>query len=111
MQAGGRDRFRDAPTRQIGTSDSRFPSLFDVGRETSRAATHVDACDEVLSDAGATPAASKSAIYFCLNDLTGRLAESRRPHYKTAYRLGVFLTMATAAKHTPRVVCGLAPCL
>src|SRR5580704_15210591 len=69
MQAGGRDRFRDAPTRQIGTSDSRFPSLFDVSRETSRAATHVDAYDEVLSDAGSTPAASTTLNLLMLNSL------------------------------------------
>src|SRR5439155_1068826 len=37
----------------------RFPSLFDGGCEKSRAATHVDACDGVLSDAGSTPAASR----------------------------------------------------
>jgi hypothetical protein len=58
MQAGCRERSRGATARQIGTSDSRFPSLFDVDRKTSRAATHVDAYDEVLSDAGSTPAAS-----------------------------------------------------
>jgi uncharacterized protein (TIGR03435 family) len=69
MQAGRRERFRDAATRQIGTSDSRFASLFDVSRETSRAATHVDACDDVLSDAGSTPAASKPNILFVINHL------------------------------------------
>ena len=69
MQAGGRERFRDAPTRQIGTSDSRFPSLFDVSRKTSRAATHVDAYDEVLSDAGSTPAASTTLNLLMHNDL------------------------------------------
>jgi hypothetical protein len=58
MQAGGRVRLRRAATRPIGTSDPRFPSLFDVGREHSRAATHVDAREGVLSDAGSTPAAS-----------------------------------------------------
>src|SRR5580704_7228266 len=73
MQAGGRDRFRDAPTRPIGTSDSRFPSLFDVSRETSRAATHVDAYDEVLSDAGSTPAASTTSKLLKISDLIGRV--------------------------------------
>src|SRR6266850_3449321 len=58
MQAGRRERFRRAATRRIGASDRRFPSLFDGGRELSRAAKHVDAYDGVLSDAGSTPAAS-----------------------------------------------------
>src|SRR3954453_3032520 len=58
MQAGRHERFRRVAARQIGASDPRFPSLFDVGREYSRAATHVDAYDGVLSDAGSTPAAS-----------------------------------------------------
>src|SRR3989442_14118210 len=58
MQAGRRGRFRRAATRLIGASDCRFPSLFDGGRELSRAAKHVDARDGVLSDAGSTPAAS-----------------------------------------------------
>ena len=57
-QAGCRRLFRPVATRQIGASVPRFPSLFHVGRELSRAATHVDACDGVLSDAGSTPAAS-----------------------------------------------------
>ena len=59
MQAGRRELLRRAATRQIGASGPRFPSLFDVGREYSRAATHVESCDERLSDAGSTPAASK----------------------------------------------------
>jgi len=46
--------------RFSGASGRRFPSLFDGGRETSRAATHVEFCDGVLSDAGSNPAASKS---------------------------------------------------
>ena len=58
MPAGRRVLFRRAATRQFGASDPRFPSLFDVGGETSRAAMHVDAYDNVLSDAGSTPAAS-----------------------------------------------------
>src|SRR3989442_12990041 len=58
MQAGRRGRFRRAATRLIGASDCRFPSLFDGGRELSRAAKHVNARDGVLSDAGSTPAAS-----------------------------------------------------
>src|SRR3989442_2473698 len=58
MQAGRRGRFRREATRLIGASDCRFPSLFDGGRELSRAAKHVDARDGVLSDAGSTPAAS-----------------------------------------------------
>src|SRR5262249_36302878 len=53
-----RARFRRAATRRIGASGRRFPSLFDGGRELSRAAKHVDARDGVLSDAGSTPAAS-----------------------------------------------------
>src|SRR4051794_27931280 len=60
MQAGRRELLRRAATRQIGASGPRFPSLLDVGREYSRAATHVDSCDERLSDAGSTPAASTS---------------------------------------------------
>src|SRR5216684_3787389 len=36
---------------------------------------------------GSTPAASKSTIYLCINNLLGRLAGSRRLHYKTAYTL------------------------
>ena len=60
MQAGRRGLLRRAATRHIGASGPRFPSLFDVGREYSRAATHVDSCDERLSDAGSTPAASNS---------------------------------------------------
>ena len=58
MQAGGGVRFRRAATRPIGASSPRFPSLFDVGREQTRAATHVESYDGVLSDAGSTPAAS-----------------------------------------------------
>ena len=58
MQAGRRGLLRRAVTRHIGASGPRFPSLFDVGREYSRAATHVESCDERLSDAGSTPAAS-----------------------------------------------------
>ena len=58
MPAGRRVLFRRAAARQFGASDPRFPSLFDVGGETSRAAMHVDAYDDVLSDAGSTPAAS-----------------------------------------------------
>ena len=60
MQAGRRGLLRRAATRHIGASGPRFPSLFDVGREYSRAAKHVDSCDERLSDAGSTPAASTS---------------------------------------------------
>ena len=73
MQAGRREGSRDAPARQIGTSDSRFPSLFDVSRETSRAATHVDAYDDVLSDAGSTPAASTILNLLIINDLANRI--------------------------------------
>ena len=58
MQAGRRAGLRSAAMRLFGASDRRFPSLFDGGRETTRAATHVDSCDGVLSDAGSTPAAS-----------------------------------------------------
>src|SRR5262245_49808714 len=58
MQAGRRARFRRAASRRLGASGRRFPSLFDGGRELSRAAKHVDARDGVLSDAGSTPAAS-----------------------------------------------------
>src|SRR5437868_6453013 len=58
MQAGRRGLLRRAATRHIGASDPRFPSLFDADREHSRAATHVESCDGVLSDAGSTPAAS-----------------------------------------------------
>ena len=58
MQAGRHALFRRVATRPIGASGPRFPSLFDVEREHSRAATHVDAYDGVLSDAGSTPAAS-----------------------------------------------------
>jgi len=50
--------FRRVAARRIGTSGRRFPSLFDGGCENSRAATHVDSHDGVLSDAGSTPAAS-----------------------------------------------------
>jgi hypothetical protein len=58
MQAGRCGWPRRAATRCFGASGPRFPSLFDVDREPSRAATHVDARDGVLSDAGSTPAAS-----------------------------------------------------
>src|SRR5213596_1901961 len=58
MQAGRRAGLRSAAMRLFGASDRRFPLLFDGGRETSRAATHVDSCDGILSDAGSTPAAS-----------------------------------------------------
>ena len=61
MQAGRHALFRRVAMRQIGASGPRFPSLFDVEREHSRAATHVDAYDGVLSDAGSTPAASTTA--------------------------------------------------
>ena len=60
MQAGRRERLRLAAMRQFGASGPRFPSFFDVDCETLRAATHVDAYDGVLSDAGSTPAASTS---------------------------------------------------
>src|SRR5258708_465189 len=69
MQAGRHGRFRRVATRGIGASDPRFASLFDVGRETSRAATHVDARDGVLSDAGSTPAASTTHNMFTLKHL------------------------------------------
>src|SRR5438105_4448260 len=100
MQAGRHGRFRRVATRCIGASDPRFASLFDVGRETSRAATHVDARDGVLSDAGSTPAASKSTIYLCVNNLIGRVAGSHRLHHKTAYGLGVFLPVTKTPRHT-----------
>src|SRR4026207_2418869 len=58
MQAGRHLRFRRVAARQIGASDPRFPSLFDVGSETSRAATHVDAYGDGLPDAGPTPPAA-----------------------------------------------------
>src|SRR5690348_215122 len=58
MQAGRHWRFRRVTTRSIGASGRRFPPFFDGGCEHSRAATHVDACDGVFSDAGSTPAAS-----------------------------------------------------
>src|SRR5581483_9971766 len=69
MQAGRRWRFRRAATRSIGASDRRFPSRFDGGRETSRAATHVESFEGVLSDAGSTPAASTISKSLNLNDL------------------------------------------
>jgi high affinity Mn2+ porin len=65
MQTGRHARLRRVAARSIGTSASRFPSLFDVGRELSRATTHVDAREGVLSDAGSTPAAS--TIYLLLS--------------------------------------------
>jgi hypothetical protein len=37
-----------------------------VGRELSRAATHVDAREGVLSDAGSTPAASTIIFFYRL---------------------------------------------
>jgi len=64
MQAGRRAGLRSASTRQFGASGCRFPSLFDGGREVSRAATHVDACDGVLSDADSTPAASTTYLFY-----------------------------------------------
>ena len=81
MPAGRRVLFRRAAARQFGASDPRFPSLFDVGGETSRAAMHVDAYDNVLSDAGSTPAASKSSIFCIVSILAWRVAESRRLHH------------------------------
>src|SRR4029453_16668072 len=57
MQAGCRGGPRRAATRYFGASGPPFPSLFDVDREPSRAATHVDARDGVLSDAGSASAA------------------------------------------------------
>src|ERR1700694_2222847 len=69
MQAGRHGRFRRVARRGIGPSDPRFASLFYVGRETSRAATHVDARDGVLSDAGSTPAASTIFKLLIMNDL------------------------------------------
>ena len=62
-------RFRRAAARHIGASGRRFPSLFDGGRELSRAAKHVDARDGVLSDAGSTPAASTTPNMLSLNEL------------------------------------------
>ena len=50
--------FRRAAARRFGASCPRFRSLFYVDGENTRAATHVDSCDGVLSDAGSTPAAS-----------------------------------------------------
>ncbi len=78
MQAGRHGRFRRVATRGIGASDPRFASLFDVGRETSRAATHVDARDGVLSDAGSTPAAS--TIYLILRQRLAGFAIRRLQH-------------------------------
>src|ERR1700676_1422069 len=72
MQAGRHGLFRRVATRGIGPSDPRCASLFYVGRETSRAATHVDARDGVLSDAGSTPAASTILKLLIMNDLINR---------------------------------------
>src|SRR5205807_1850048 len=69
---GRHGRFRRVATRCIGASDPRFALLFDVGRETSRAATHVDARDGVLSDAGSIPAASTILKLLKMNDLISR---------------------------------------
>ena len=74
MPAGRRVLFRRAATRQFGASGPRFPSLFDVGGESPRAATHVDAYDDVLSDAGSTPAASTIIKSLTNNDLFEYLA-------------------------------------
>src|SRR5579864_5571133 len=49
---------------------------------------------------GSTPAASKSPIYLCVNNLIGRLAGSRRVHHKTAHRLGVCLPVTRTRRHT-----------
>src|SRR5437870_13352178 len=84
MQAGRRERFRRAAIRSIGASGPRFPSLFDVGREHSRAATHVDACDGVLSDAGSTPAASTTDLL--LDARLGCLATRSRRRSNTYMR-------------------------
>src|SRR5713226_9147662 len=75
MPAGRRAGLRSAPARQFGASGPRFPSFFDVGCETSRAATHVDACDGVLSDAGSTPAASTIRLASEASELNGALSE------------------------------------
>ena len=61
--------FRRAGARHIGASVCRFQSFFDGGREHSRTATHVDACDGVLSDAGSTPAASTISKLLILHTL------------------------------------------
>src|SRR5438093_2425952 len=72
MQAGRLAGLRSGPTRFFGASGARFRSHFDGHRELSRAATHVDACDGVLSDAGSTPAASTT--YLVLHARLSRLA-------------------------------------
>ena len=64
MQAGRHWRFRRVTARSIGASGRRFPPFFDGGCELSRAATHVDACDGIFSDAGSTPAASNLRSLF-----------------------------------------------
>src|SRR5215210_3485924 len=72
MPAGRRVLFRRAAARQFGASDPRFASLFDVGGENSRAAMHVDAYDNVLSDAGSTPAASTISKLLSTHSLSYR---------------------------------------
>ena len=77
MQAGRHWRFRRVTARSIGASGRRFPPFFDGGCELSRAATHVDACDGVFSDAGSTPAAS--TIF--PREFEALASFSRRLHY------------------------------
>jgi hypothetical protein len=85
MQAGRHALFRRAAKRSIGASRPRFPSLFDVEGEYSRAATHVDARDGVLSDAGSTPAASiRLTCHLAFGEATGSLMAS---HFDSPFHL------------------------
>ena len=88
MQAGRRGWLRRAATRCFGASGLRFPSLFDVDREPSRAATHVDARDGVLSDAGSTPAASTIRLGRDAAEANGALSEPQRAEGESKGRLG-----------------------
>jgi hypothetical protein len=65
---------RRPEVRHTGSGIQRFSPHPHAGYEKSEADTHVEFLDDVLSDAGSTPAASKSPISFPINNLIWRLA-------------------------------------
>jgi hypothetical protein len=77
-----------------------------AGHETSEADTHVESHDDVLSDAGSTPAASNSLF---VRYLVWRYSCSRRLHYFLLARISVDDDVDAAEATTNRVGHGCEP--
>ena len=55
---------RRLTVRNTGSGSRRFSPLSCAGIEKLKADTHVESCGDVLSDAGSTPAASTTYLYW-----------------------------------------------